>query len=203
MKLAKGVKNRFGTRASKALMTLIPTYIVWTLTGLWHATGWPYLAWGLMWGTVIGLSTVFDPEIKKLAKALRINTEGEVWKVFQMVRTFGIFCLGRLLTMPGTLKASVRFARNLVVRPQPWLLVDGSLYKLGLDRPNLLLAVFSLLLVCYVSVREEAGVHLREKIAEGPVVFRWAIYYALFFAIIIFGIYGPGYNAASFVYMNY
>ena len=203
MKLAKGVKNRFGNRASKALMTLIPTYIVWILTGLWHATGWPYLAWGLMWGTVIALSTVFDPEIKKLAKALRINTEGEVWKIFQMVRTFGIFCLGRLLTAPGSLNTTWKLTKNLFIKFDPWKLVDGSLYTLGLDRPNLLLAIVCLLVVGFVSVKEESGVHLREKIAESPLVFRWAIYYALFFAIIIFGIYGPGYNAASFVYMNF
>ena len=41
------------------------------------------------------------------------------------------------------------------------------------------------------------------KIAEKKVVVRWAIYYILIFSILIFGIYGKGYNASSFIYGNF
>ena len=200
---AKKIKKRFGLRASKAMMMLVSTYAVWILTGLWHATGLNYLAWGLMWATVIGLSTIFDPEIKKLTQLLHINTGANSWRIFQMVRTFGLYCFGRLIAAPGDLKVTGMLIRNLFTKFQPWLLTDGSLYTLGLDRPNFLLAIVCLLLLGFVSIREEQGVHLRESIASSNIIFQWAIYYGLFFAILIFGIYGPGYNASDFVYMKF
>ena len=44
---------------------------------------------------------------------------------------------------------------------------------------------------------------VRERIAGSNLVFRWAIYLAMILCVIIFGVYGPGYNAASFVYMQF
>lgn len=44
---------------------------------------------------------------------------------------------------------------------------------------------------------------MREKIADLPLVLRWAIYFAAIFGVLIFGTYGIGYSASSFVYMNY
>ena len=203
LRFGKFLKNHVGARFSRTVVTLIPTYIVWILTGLWHATGWNYLVWGLMWGTLIGLSVAFDREIRKLSKFFHINTDAGSWKVFQMVRTFLIFCVGRMITIPGDLAVTGKLFHNLFAKFQPWLLVDGSLYSIGLDRPNFLLSIVCLLLLWFVSWREERGVRMRERLAESNLVFRWIIYYALFFAILIFGIYGPGYDASAFVYMNY
>ena len=32
---------------------------------------------------------------------------------------------------------------------------------------------------------------------------RWAVYLALMFAVIIFGVYGPNYDAAAFIYFEF
>ena len=79
---------------------------------------------------------------------------------------------------------------------------DGSLYKLGLDRPNFILSVVCLFIFWFVSWRQEQG-SVRERIAKWNIAFRWALYYVAFFAILLLGIYGPGYDAASFVYMKF
>lgn len=59
MNIAKWFKTHVGPRASKNVMTIIPTMIVWILTGLWHGTGYNYLAWGIYWGLLMILSIVF------------------------------------------------------------------------------------------------------------------------------------------------
>ena len=79
---------------------------------------------------------------------------------------------------------------------------DGSLYTLGLDRPNFILAVVCILVLWCVAMLQERG-SVRERIAGSNIVFRWMIYYIAIFAVLIFGIYGPGYDAASFIYMNF
>ena len=92
IKMVQAVKKKFGTRAGKSVMLIIPLSIVWILTGIWHGTGMAYVVWGVYWGLLIILSAVLEPEIKSLTKFLRINTETQSWKVFQMIRTFFLFC---------------------------------------------------------------------------------------------------------------
>ena len=44
---------------------------------------------------------------------------------------------------------------------------------------------------------------IRDWLSERQIVARWALLYLLFFGILIFGIYGPGYDASDFVYMKF
>ena len=85
----------------------------------------------------------------------------------------------------------------------PWIFFDGSLYKLGLDRQNFTLMLLLIVLLLAVDFIQERGVHIRETIARQNIVVRWIIYYAVIFTIIIFGIYGPGYDATSFIYQKF
>ena len=61
----------------------------------------------------------------------------------------------------------------------------------------LIVAVAILFLVDHL---HEKGVHIREEIARQPIFFRWLFYFGIIFAILIFGMYGPEYDAASFIY---
>jgi len=202
IKLSKGVRDRFGPRAGKAVMTVLPLLAVWLLTGLWHNAGWSYVAWGLYWGGVIICSTVFAPELKRLTAALRINTETGSWRIFQMVRTFLLFVVSRIITIPGDLRVSWQVFRSIALNFHVENLVDGSLYTLGLDRPNFILAVVCMFVLWSAGMLQERGC-VRERLAGSNIVFRWSAYYLLFFAIIIFGVYGPGYEASSFAYMKF
>ena len=147
-------------------------------------------------------STIFAPEIKKFTKLLRINTETEGWSLFQTVRTFFLFVIGRILTVPGDLGLSMKVFGKIFGDFRIWNLVDGSLYTLGMDRPDFILACVCMLILLVVSRMQLKG-SVRERIARQNIVLRWAIYYLAFFAVLIFGIYGPGYDAGSFVYMQF
>lgn len=73
--ISRRLRERFGPRAGKTFMNIVPVAAVWLLTGLWHGTSWNYVVWGIYWGSMMIFSTVFAPEIKKITKFLRINTE--------------------------------------------------------------------------------------------------------------------------------
>ena len=202
IKCSQRVRNKFGIRAGKAIMTIVPSLVVWILTGLWHSTGWNYIVWGLYWGILIIGSTVFAPEIRKLTSVLHINTETESWKIFQMVRTFFLFVIGRILTVPGNLANSMIIFKSIFNSFQIGTIFDGSLYTQGMDRPDFILSIVCIFILWLVSIRQEKE-SIRESLLKVNIVFRWAIWYILLFSIVIFGIYGPGYDATSFVYANF
>ena len=199
MRLARAAREKSGKRTARNVQTAIPLMTVWILTGLWHGTGAGYVIWGLYWGVMIVLSGIFAPEQKKLADMLKIDTEGNIWKHIRMYRTFVLFVIGRWLTMDHPLTALREMLRHFDIGR----LFDGkSLYAYGVCEKDFRLMALAVLAVWLISRAQEKG-SVREKTAALPLPLRWALYYGLIFAVLIFGMYGPGYNAAAFVYMQY
>lgn len=203
IKIAGKVRKKYGKRAGKAVTTIIPLFVVWSLTGIWHGTGWNYVIWGLYWGTLISLSTIFDPELKKINEKMKIDVNKTYYHYLRRIRTFFLFVISRVMTMPSNLKTSSMMIKRMVTRFAPWELMDGTVYTFGLGKNDFIVLVLSLLLLYLVSRKQESGKHIRQIIADLPFVLRWGIYLAAVFVVLIFGTYGIGYNASSFVYMNY
>ena len=196
------IGKRFGKRAGKAFLTVIPLVIVWILTGLWHGTGMNYLVWGVYWWFLITLSTLFKPEIEKLDHALHIDTNRQGWKNFQMVRTFFLFCVGRVITIPGDLKITAQILLRIFKKPKLWQLVDQTLYAQGLDWKEFMLMLFAVGVLWLVSLVQRSG-SVRKKIAEWNLVCRCAFYACSVLIVLIFGIYGPESETSGFAYMQF
>lgn len=74
---------------------------------------------------------------------------------------------------------------------------------MGMDLDNwFVLAVF-LMVFFVVSFMQECGINVRERIAAFPLPLRWVLYMAGVLAVLILGVYGKGYDAASFIYRGF
>ena len=82
-------------------------------------------------------------------------------------------------------------------------LTNGSFIELGLDTANWFLLLFAAAVLFYVDYLHEEGIQIRETIAKQHLIFRWVIYYAAVFAVLIFGVWGPGYDTKSFIYEQF
>lgn len=201
--VSKKCRNKLPDAVTRSIVTAIPVTVTWVLTGLWHGTGKTYLAWGVYYAFMIFVSVSFEDVFQKWSEKLHINTTTWSWRLFQMVRTTIIFGVGRLLTRPNSLRLSAHAFKSALTTYNPEVLFDGSVYTYGLDEKNfriIILAVFTLIVV---SVLQERGVKIRDTIARQNLVFRWMFYLIAVFSVLILGVYGPGFDAASFVYMAY
>ena len=193
------IRRRFGKGASKAFATIVPMLVVWVLTGLWHGTGWDYLMWGGYYGLLMSLSVLLKPQIQIGKKFFHVKENSNGWRLFQRIRTFLLFAFGRMITVLGSWKSVLTVFHQMLRRWNPWILFDGSLYSLGVSRPGVILMVLTIFLLFAVEHYQQKG-SVREWIAGRNIVLRWAIYYVAIFSVLIFGIYGMGYNAADFAY---
>jgi len=75
-------------------------------------------------------------------------------------------------------------------------------WNMGLDNKDLLVLAVSVLVLLCVSIAQ-TKFHVREKISGLPLPIRWGIYLVGIVSIAIFGIYGPGYSEAQFIYMQF
>ena len=77
---------------------------------------------------------------------------------------------------------------------------NEQLFNLGLTKGDFIVVIIGIVMMLVVGIIQERGKNIREEISKKPIIIRWALYYIMIFAIVIFGIYGPGYAASSFIY---
>lgn len=194
-KLPKFVKTNLPTIAGLA--------VVWLITGIWHGADWHYAAWGIYYGMIIIASSLLAPVYEKLTKLLKIKTDCFSYKLFQIARTFLIVLVGYVLFRGNGLMAAFKMIKSMFTVYNPWVFTDGTLMTLGLDAANWNVLILSMLIILAVSVANENGINVREKIAQQNIIFQWICYLAGIFAVLIFGIYGSGYDASAFMYLNF
>lgn len=194
-KLPKFVKTNLPTIAGLA--------VVWLITGIWHGADWHYAAWGIYYGMIIIASSLLAPVYEKLTKLLRIKTDCFSYKLFQIVRTFLIVLVGYVLFRGNGLMAAFKMIRSMFTVFNPWVFTDGTLLTLGLDAANWNVLILSMLILLAVSIANENGINVRERISQQNIIFQWICYLAGIFAVLIFGIYGSGYDASAFMYLNF
>ena len=81
-----------------------------------------------------------------------------------------------------------------------WQLVDGTLLVPGIHGSDYVILGLAFVLVLVVSLLQERGIAIREKLGAQMLPIRWTVYFSLLFAFIIFGAYGGNFTNTAFIY---
>ncbi len=202
-KLAKAVKTKFGQQKAKYVPAVITPFIVFILIGIWHGANWRYVAFGLYNAVIVAGSVALAPLFKKMTTKLKIKTESTGWNIFSIVRTFLILMISKAIVKSPSLKIAGGIIWRIFTNFK--LNVFGELrdQKFSLGWKNYTVFIVALLILFTVSVLQEKGIKIRETIGKRNIVVRWLIYYVILLAILVFGIYGPAYDATAFIYQAY
>lgn len=202
--LSRSSRKFLGQKIGKKLPSIFAMFIVYILVGLWHGPEMKYLVYGLYNGIIIVSSLLLAEKYNVLLKFLKIDQNSFSWKLFRITRTFFLITFGRYFSRGIDFSASIQMIKltcknwNIISFP-----VDGTLLNIGLKISDWFVLIFALIILFIVDYYQEKGVRIRETISRQPIVFRWLLYYAIIFAILIFGVYGPGFDAANFIYGNF
>lgn len=197
-------RKAFGQYIGNRLPPFCAMFIVYILVGLWHGAAWNYVLFGLWNGVFIMLGILMDGLHDRARRLLRVREKTVTWRIFRIVRTFVVISFGRYFSRGSSLDDALKMiGRTFKNWRDITFVTDGTLLRLGLDNANwIALAVF-LLVLLYVDLHHERGVSFREVIDRQNLVFRWLIYAGAVLLILVFGMYGPQYDAASFIYQGF
>ena len=205
-KLGKICKKKCWKKTGKKIPVWCGMLISWFLIGFWHGGYWNYIIGvGLFFGCSIILGEVVKPLTDRLAAILKVDTDSFGFHLFQCVRTFLLFTFGlSFFRSYGGFLSGLRIWRSAVFEFSPWIFFDGSLLNFGLDAKDWQLIVFYTMVLAIAGiVRYIKKEPIRMLVAGQPLVFRWILYLALFASVLVFGCYGPGYDAQSFIYQQF
>jgi D-alanyl-lipoteichoic acid acyltransferase DltB (MBOAT superfamily) len=200
-RFGKKCRQVLGDRIGKLIPVFIGQICVFMIIGLWHGAEFKYVAYGLYNGGIIILSLLLEPYFKKAIEKLKINVESKLWKVFQILRTFCIVTWGRMFPKAASFGVAISMYAS-IFRPFDVPFREAVL-TLGLNNGDFLVILLACLVWFFISWNQEKGVKIREALDEKPVLLRWAVYLLGFAAVLIFGIYGPGYDASAFIYRGF
>ena len=88
----------------------------------------------------------------KIREKMNIKTDCISWKLLQTVVTFGLVVFAWIFFRADTITDALRFIKRIIVKPTPWLLFNGGIYKLGLDRAEMNILVFALIILLLVDL---------------------------------------------------
>ena len=174
--------------------------ITFAVSGLWHGGSWKFVFWGLL-HAFYQIAGEIKREIAIKLEPGRSQMRSEKLSVaLQRFGTFILVMLAWIIFRAESLRAALEMIRTMIFGFNPWVLFDDSLFRLGLNWKECVVLVMSIGALFWISKVQESGIVIRDWFSRQNTAVRWIIYLASIWTIWIFGSYGFGFDAQSFIY---
>ncbi|MBP3522380.1 MAG: MBOAT family protein [Clostridia bacterium] len=164
--------------------------IVYTVSGLWHGAALKYVAWGMLNGALQVVEGLLPqprhkPRFPKLDLLLHI-----LWTDFLILITMLIFRAGSLSSALGM----------LLRIPTAW---NAPGIESGFSAMQTLCTSVCFVILFVIELIHEKRKSLTELTDRLPAAARGLLYLLAVLAVIVFGVWGPGYAAQAFIYFQF
>ncbi len=177
--------------------------IVFLTSGMWHGAQWSFIVWGGINGLYQIIGERLMPLRNKLNKLLRLKRESFGHKLFKVVTTFVLIDFAWIFFRANRFTDAFGIIKSMFSVRNWWVLFDDSLFTLGLDWKNFVLLILAILILLVSDIFKYKGIKVRRVIMRQELWFRWSLYIAAIAGILVFGIWGPGYDASAFIYFQF
>lgn len=191
-----------GNRKGK-IRKQINLLIVFLLSGFWHGAQWNYLIWGALNGAYQIIGNMLLPIRRKTVSVFAVNCDSFIYKSIQVLITFFMIDFTWIFFRADGWYSGFCIVQNILTADNFQILFDSSLYQCGLNRPNFILMIICILILIVADICKYLKISISTQILKHE---NWAPYFVMVFAacfILLFGIWGPGYNEANFIYFQF
>ena len=192
-----------GSRCSKIkkYRNIIITFLV---SGLWHGANWTYVLWGGLHGLYQVVGEILKPVRNNIHSILGTNTDNFSYKLSCVLKTFILTDFAWIFFRADNIRVAFEFIGRMLTHFDPWVLTDGSIYKLGLDYTQMHILWVSLLTLLVVElIRYKKNIIISDAICSQGVIFQIICVYVLIMSIVVFGKYGPSEEMKAFIYFQF
>lgn len=180
--------------------------ITFTVSGLWHGAQWSFVAWGALNGLYQVVGSLTAPFRKGMEARLKWKPDGVLRRWWKRLVTFVLVDFAWLFFRASSFLTGVGMIRQTVTNPglaalkHPLAMITVD--NLGMGRKDFAVLLAALAVLAVVDTLRQRF-DLKVVLDRRNIVVRYAVYYGIIFAILIFGVYGPEFNAASFIYFQF
>ena len=164
------------------------TMIVYTVSGLWHGAALKFVAWGMLNGALQVIEGWFPkPKIR----------HPRLHYIWDVARTDFLIAITMLIFRAGSMSAAVGMLWRIVTA---W---SAPNFATGFSFWQAVCVTVCICVLFAFEVLHEKKITVTELTDRLPWAARGALYIAAIMTIVIFGVWGPGYNAQAFIYFQF
>lgn len=190
--------NRKGT-----VRKYVNLMIVFLMSGLWHGAQWTFVVWGALNGAFQVIGGLLKPIRDKIASAIKLGSGAKVRKFIGIVVTFVLINFTWVFFRANTFSDAIGIVKSLFTTFNYNILVDGSIFKIGLDKANAVVMLLSIVTLLVADMFKYKGIKVREWLLRQNVLVKWALCVVTLIVVLVFGIYGLGYEESAFIYFQF
>ena len=173
------------------------------ISGLWHGASTSFVIWGGLNGIYQILGEILIPLRNKIITSMRVDRNSIGHRAISAVFTFTMVDFAWIFFRANTTSDAINIIKAMFGCRNPWILFDGSLYTCGLDQKNFTVMLIGIALLLIVDLCKSKGIRIREVVIKQSLWCRLVVIYAAVIAILVFGVWGAAYDAASFIYFQF
>jgi D-alanyl-lipoteichoic acid acyltransferase DltB (MBOAT superfamily) len=180
----------------------IHVLIVFLISGFWHGAGMNFIVWGLLHGVYQIIGHFWTPCKEKLNAEL---TKLGGWKqhTFDVFVTFNLVNFAWIFFRSDSVKSAIDRIINIFTSQKISTLFDGTLYEYGISERAFGVLILFIALLIVVDVCKYKSIDVGLWVRQRFLLYRWGIWIIGILCVLIFGIYGIGYDASDFIYMKF
>ncbi len=175
---------------------LLNNLITFTVSGLWHGANLTFVFWGFLHGIYL----IIENCITKMRKSNK--KEQMVIKVFNLILTFILVDFAWIFFRADTMNDAIGYIRCMF--SNSLFLAGEDIYSFGLSAFEfniLLIALVILFLVDFIRYSKQLTID--KWLSAQNVIARIIIVTTMIVFVVVYGIYGPGFESKQFIYFQF
>lgn len=190
--------NRKGT-----LRKYINIMIVFLVSGLWHGASMSFVLWGGLNGLYQVIGGITLPIRKKISERLGIKQTNIVVRFFKALGTFILVDFAWMFFRAGTIRKAGDVLSHMFDLGNISIFSDGSIFECGLGERSFIVLLLGIALLLFADIMKERKITVRDRILNMCFPVRCLLLVLFICLILLFGIWGAGYDSAGFIYFQF
>ena len=186
--------KHFPKGMAKFLVVAFPLLFVWLYNGIWHGSSWKYIAYGMYYYVLIMIGILLTPLLAKIREKLKINQENILYKIYEIVRTSLFVTIGMMLFRSHSLRTFLQNFMNIFKKQ------NSNVLSFGLEIFDYVILAIYVVVLLIIGILQEKNKKIYDSLSNKNIFIRYFVYIFIVLCIVLFGIYGEGYDTASFIY---
>ena len=174
--------------------------VVFLVSGLWHGAAWHFVAWGALHAVYRIVGDITSAARNRLLKACGIEDNNPLLCAGKTLITFSLTCFAFLFFRTGRIMQGIDMTKKVMT--QSWNIRD-VVRNLPIRWEEVLLLMILIFILFLIEFMKEKGAHFIIWLERRHWFFRTFFLLCGFFVILLFGVYGPKYDASTFIYFQF
>lgn len=203
IKLGKSTRKYLSGKLGQIIPVSIATFIVYFVIGIWHGSGFKYIAFGIWNAVIITGSLLLEPAYVKIKSKLKLSDSNKAFYIFKIIRTSIIVVIGRYITRATAFTDSLQMLKITFTNFDISELFNGTLLEMGLTNIDFIVVMVGILVVLIVEAFAEKGKDLKDGLNKKGAFTQSSVLVVYMIVMLVFGLCRGDYIASEFIYSRF